>query len=194
MNPRPYEPVKKLKVAGFAFDFTARRYRLYYVWQVYVPLSFIVIMSWACFWIDPTHADAQIAVATGSMLTLIAYLKIKKSSRSLPVLLESLLGISIGTFLILLTDFTQSLFIVSFITWGIGIGMCKVIRAVFLYRNQRLFLVLGINGLLSIFLNLIIYIQAEVTKEPIVWVLSIYFAVYGLLMIIFGAKVKTSQD
>ena len=38
-----------------------------------------------------------------------------------------------------------------------------------------------------------IYIQAEVTKEPIAWILSIYFVVYGLLMIIFGAKLKTSH-
>jgi hypothetical protein len=73
VETRSYEPVGNLEVAGFVFDFTARRYKLYYVWQVYMPLSFIVIMSWACFWIDPTHADAQIAVATGSMLTLIAY-------------------------------------------------------------------------------------------------------------------------
>jgi hypothetical protein len=73
VEPRSYEPIENLEIAGFAFDFTARRYKLYYVWQVYIPLSFIVMMSWACFWIDPTHADAQIAVATGSMLTLIAY-------------------------------------------------------------------------------------------------------------------------
>jgi hypothetical protein len=73
IEARAYEPVKNIEVAGFAFDFTATRYWLYYVWQVFVPLTFIVMMSWACFWIDPTHADAQIAVATGSMLTLIAY-------------------------------------------------------------------------------------------------------------------------
>ena len=117
-----------------------------------------------------------------------------KSSQSLPVLLESVLGIAIGTFLVLLTDFTRTLFIISFITWGIGIGMCKVIRAVALYRDQRFFWVLGINGLLSILFNVMIYIQAEVTKGPIAWILSIYFVVYGLLMIIFGAKLKASQD
>jgi len=48
--------------------------------------------------------------------------------------------------------------------------------------------------LLSILFNVIIYIQAEVTKESIAWILSIYFVVYGLLMIIFGAKLKASKE
>ncbi len=128
------------------------------------------------------------------VLTLIAYLTIEKSSRSLPVLLESVLGISIGTFLVLLTAFTRALFIVSIITYGIGTGMCQAIHAVFLYRNQRFLWILGINSLLSILFSLMIYIQAEVTKKPISWILGIYGVVYGLLMIILGAKLKASKD
>jgi hypothetical protein len=72
-NSRPYEPIKGVKLAGFDLEFTARRHLLYYVWQVMVPLVFVVAMSWGAFWIDPEHAGAQIGVATSSMLTLIAY-------------------------------------------------------------------------------------------------------------------------
>jgi hypothetical protein len=72
-EPRPYEPMKGVKTAGFVFEFTAERYTLYYIWQVMVPLVLIVMMSWGAFWIDPTNASAQIGVATSSMLTLIAY-------------------------------------------------------------------------------------------------------------------------
>jgi len=73
VEPRSYTPVENLSCAGFVFEFTAMRYWRYYLWQVYIPLAFIVIMSWACFWIDPEHAEAQITVATASMLTLIAF-------------------------------------------------------------------------------------------------------------------------
>ncbi len=62
-----------LEVAGFVFEFDAKRYGRYYLWQVIVPLVFIVIMSWGAFYIDPINAGAQIGVATSSMLTLIAY-------------------------------------------------------------------------------------------------------------------------
>ncbi len=70
---RAYEPIKGRKGAGFVFEFTAKRYATYYIWQVIVPLILIVMMSWGAFYIDPTNAGAQIGVATSSMLTLIAY-------------------------------------------------------------------------------------------------------------------------
>lgn len=70
---RAFEPIKGLKYAAFDFEFTARRHLLYYIWQVILPMVFIVAMSWGAFWIDPEHAGAQIGVATSSMLTLIAY-------------------------------------------------------------------------------------------------------------------------
>jgi len=152
------------------------------------------LLLWPILELGPMASFFGIYIFIQGVLTLVAYLKIKKNSQSLPVLLESVLGLSIGTFLVMLTDFTQTLFIVSFITWGIGAGLCKVFRASFLYRDQRFFVVLGINGLLSILFNVIIYIQAEVTKEPIAWILSIYLVVYGLLMIIFGVRLKASKE
>lgn len=69
----PYKPTRDIEVAGFVFEFTAKRYAIYYVWQVIVPLLLIVMMSWGAFYIDPTNTGAQIGVATSSMLTLIAY-------------------------------------------------------------------------------------------------------------------------
>ena len=70
---RPYKPTGDIEIAGFVFEFTARRYAIYYVWQVIVPLILIVMMSWGSLYIDPSNASAQIGVATSSMLTLIAY-------------------------------------------------------------------------------------------------------------------------
>lgn len=70
---RPYVPTKDIEVAGFVFEFTAKRYAIYYVWQVIIPLVLIVMMSWGAFYIDPANAGAGIGVATSSMLTLIAY-------------------------------------------------------------------------------------------------------------------------
>jgi hypothetical protein len=69
----PYVVAVGADVAGFAFDFVAKRDSGYYVWKVILPLLLIVMMSWSVFWIDPSSAGTQIAVATTSMLTLIAY-------------------------------------------------------------------------------------------------------------------------
>ena len=70
---RMYKPTVDVEVPGFVFEFTAKRYVQYYLWNVIMPLVFIVMMSWGGFWIDPTNTGAQIGVSTSAILTLIAY-------------------------------------------------------------------------------------------------------------------------
>jgi hypothetical protein len=69
----PYEPVADIAIPGFAFEFTAKRHFLYYLWQVILPLALIVMMSLAVLWIDRSSTGAQIGLATSSMLALITY-------------------------------------------------------------------------------------------------------------------------
>ncbi len=60
--------------AQFDYRFHVRRELGYYVFRVIVPLTFIVLMSWAVFWIDPDMAGVQMGLAATSILTLIAFL------------------------------------------------------------------------------------------------------------------------
>jgi hypothetical protein len=60
-------------VPSFAYEFEVHRHTGYYVWKVMLPLVLIVFMSWIVFWIDPSEFGPQLATATASMLTLIAY-------------------------------------------------------------------------------------------------------------------------
>jgi hypothetical protein len=65
------------EVSRFArFDYVFRVHRDidYYVWRVIGPLTFIVLMSWAVFWIDPGNFGVQIGLASTSILTLVAFL------------------------------------------------------------------------------------------------------------------------
>ena len=68
----PYQPTKEIKAAGFAFRFEAGRHVEYYFWQLVLPLSVIVMMSWASFWIQREQPGIRIGVATSSILTMIA--------------------------------------------------------------------------------------------------------------------------
>jgi hypothetical protein len=68
----PYQPIREIHAAGFAFRFEARRYVKYYFLQVLLPLSVVVVMSWAGFWLQRDQVGVRIGVATSSVLTLIA--------------------------------------------------------------------------------------------------------------------------
>ncbi|MCK5596966.1 MAG: hypothetical protein KAJ04_05925, partial [Candidatus Eisenbacteria sp.] len=59
---------------GFTFQFSAAREGRYFLWKMIFPLAMIVFMSFAVFWIDPTQIEAQMGVASGAMLTVVAFL------------------------------------------------------------------------------------------------------------------------
>ena len=69
----PYQLTKNTSVPGFSFIFNAKRHSSYFIWQAAMPLVLIVMMSWVPFWVDPTKAELQFAIAGSSVLTLIAF-------------------------------------------------------------------------------------------------------------------------
>ncbi len=69
----PYKPIEEINSASFTFQFQAERYVSYYLWQMVLPLAVIVIMSSAPFWISRKDLAIRVAVATASVLTLIAH-------------------------------------------------------------------------------------------------------------------------
>jgi hypothetical protein len=68
----PYRPVKEVNSAGFGAQFVAERYFSYYLWQIILPMTVVVVMSWAAFWVGRDNVGVRIGVATSSVLTLIA--------------------------------------------------------------------------------------------------------------------------
>lgn len=69
----PYQVAPGYEIAGYDFEFQAKRLRQHYIVKVIIPLLLIVMMSWLVFWIDQSMGSSQISVAVTSMLTLIAY-------------------------------------------------------------------------------------------------------------------------
>jgi len=75
METRSADPtVPGQRFARFRYAFHVSREVSYYIWRVIGPLTFIVGMSWAVFWIHPSMANVQIGLGATSILTLIAFL------------------------------------------------------------------------------------------------------------------------
>jgi uncharacterized membrane protein HdeD (DUF308 family) len=120
------------------------------------------------------------------VIRLITYLKIKGTYKALPFLAESVLGISIGAFLVMYPYVTREIFLVSFVAGGLGVGLLRAIFSFPLFRTQRSFWIFMRSDIVLILLFLVFNFQTALHKQQVVWVLSIYFLVYGFLLIIFG--------
>lgn len=62
-----------LRLPGFRYSIPVARHFGYYVWNVFLPLTLVVLMAFSSLWILPSHAAPRIGVAATSMLTVIAY-------------------------------------------------------------------------------------------------------------------------
>jgi len=60
-------------LAGINFKFPVKRRVGFYAMKTFLPLTLIVFMSWAVFWIKPGMLPPQIGVSTSAILTLIAF-------------------------------------------------------------------------------------------------------------------------
>ena len=70
---QPFKITESIQVAGFILEFVAKRYFLYHLLHMIIPLLLIIMMSWTPFWVDPTKAELQFGIASSTVLTLIAY-------------------------------------------------------------------------------------------------------------------------
>lgn len=60
-------------IAGITFHLPVKRRLGFYLMKTFLPLTLIVWMSWAVFWINPGLLPPQVGVATSAILTLIAF-------------------------------------------------------------------------------------------------------------------------
>jgi len=60
-------------ISRIRFGVDVTRLREFYIWKFFLPLTLIVMMSWAVFWINPSFLPSQIGVSTSAVLTFIAF-------------------------------------------------------------------------------------------------------------------------
>jgi len=84
-----YKVLPGRSIAQLEILFPAERRSGYYVWKLIVPMSFVVFMSWAAFWISPQNIAPRTGLSATSMLTLIAFrLALGSSLPPIPYLTE----------------------------------------------------------------------------------------------------------
>ncbi|MGH7812634.1 MAG: hypothetical protein ACREQI_01345 [Candidatus Binataceae bacterium] len=62
-----------LKLPEARFDISVSRRSSFYLWKVFLPLTLMVILSWAAFWISPDDLQSQLQVGVTTILTVIAF-------------------------------------------------------------------------------------------------------------------------
>jgi uncharacterized membrane protein HdeD (DUF308 family) len=145
-------------------------------------MAFSMVLLFGCF-----------AFAAG-IATVIAAARRGRAGDSWGALLvEGLLGIAVGAVALLWPASTALAFVWMIGVWAIASGALEIASAIKLRKILEHEWLLAIAGALSIAFGLLMFYRPLAAGVAVVWWLGAYAAMFGLLMVVLGFRLRSLQ-
>ena len=105
-------------------------------------------------------------------------------------LFEGILGIAVGTLVFLYPDQAGTAIVLVIALWAVASGAVAVISAVRLRRNIEDEWLLGLSGIVSIILGVILVLRPQFGQVTTTYVLGTYGLVFGIVLVVFGLRLR----
>jgi uncharacterized membrane protein HdeD (DUF308 family) len=150
---------------------------LAFVWPAITWLTLIVMFG--------VYAiiDGIIAIVSGLSRT-------KESPRWWTFLVEGLLGIGAGIVALVWPGVTSLVLIYMIASWALITGILEIAAAIRLRNEISNEWVLGLGGLVSIALGVLLFFQPAAGGLAIIWTIAVYALIFGVLLVILGFRLR----
>lgn len=145
------------------------------------PQVTIVLMVWM-FGIYAILAGL-VSVRTGLSRT-------KTSSRWWAFLLDGLVRIAVGVMALIWPDLATLAIVLLIASWAILTGILEIAAAIRLRYEITSEWLLGLGGIISIVLGVLLLIQPLAGGIAIIWTIAAYAMIFGVLLIVFGFRLR----
>lgn len=129
--------------------------------------------------------DGVIAVATGLQ-------HVKDTPRWWVFLLEGIVGIGAGITAFLWPGLTAYVLLLLIASWAIITGILEIAAAIRLRREITNEWTLGLGGLLSIGLGVLLFMRPVIGGLALVWTIGAYALLFGVLLIALGFRLRNA--
>jgi len=109
------------------------------------------------------------------------------------LLLEGLAGIVVGIFAFIWPGLTAVILLIFIAIWAILTGILEIAAALQLRRQLKGEWALGLTGVLSIMIGVLLLSNPGAGAVAVVWLIGIYAILFGVLLTILGFKVKNTK-
>jgi uncharacterized membrane protein HdeD (DUF308 family) len=150
---------------------------LAFIWPAITWLTLIVIFG------VYAVVDGLVAVFTGLSRT-------KDSPRWWVFLLEGLISIGAGVVALLWPGLTTLVLIYMIAGWAVITGVLEIVAAIRLRHEITNEWFLGLGGLLSIGLGVLLFLQPVAGSLAIIWIIAGYALFFGILLVILGFRLR----
>jgi len=128
--------------------------------------------------------DGVIAIVTGLQNT-------KDSPRWWVFLLEGLVSVGAGVVAFMWPGLTAYILLIVIAAWAVVTGLLEIAAAIRLRREITNEWMLGLSGLLSVALGVLLFMRPVIGGLALVWMLGAYAVIFGVLLIALGFRLRT---
>ncbi|HSB00061.1 MAG TPA: HdeD family acid-resistance protein [Anaerolineales bacterium] len=130
------------------------------------------------------------AIVDGVMAIVTGLVRTKDSPRWWTFLLEGLLGIGAGVVALVLPELTTLVLIYMIASWAVITGILEIAAAIRLRNEITNEWMLGLGGLVSIGLGVLLFLQPAAGGLAIIWIIAGYALIFGVLLVILGFRLR----
>ena len=130
------------------------------------------------------------AIVDGIIAIISGFSRTKESPRWWTFLLEGLLGIGAGVVALIWPGLTSLVLIYMIASWAVITGILEIAAAVRLRNEISNEWVLGLGGLVSIGLGILLFFQPAAGGLAIIWTIAAYALIFGVLLVILGVRLR----
>lgn len=130
------------------------------------------------------------AIIEGILGVIAAFLRRQPGNYWWLLLVEGLAGMVIGVFALVWPALTAAILLVFIAIWAILTGVIEIAAAIQLRKHINGEWVLGMAGLLSVLIGLLLITNPSSGALAVVWLIGFYALIFGGLLIFLGRKVK----
>ena len=127
--------------------------------------------------------DGIIAIVSGLSRT-------RESSRWWVFLIEGLIGIGAGIVALVWPGVTSLVLIYMIASWAVITGILEIAAAIRLRNEISNEWVLGLGGLISIGLGVLLFFEPAAGGLAIIWTIAAYALIFGVLLVVLGFRLR----
>lgn len=168
-------------------------------WWIYVLRGILAIAFGLLAIIWPGLTIGVLVVLFGIYVIFEGFLALSAAfrHRQRPIwwvlLLEGLAGIVVGIFAFIWPGLTAVILLIFIAIWAILTGILEIAAAIQLRRQLKGEWALGLTGVLSIMIGVLLLSNPGAGALAVVWLIGIYAILFGVLLTILGFKVKNTK-
>jgi len=149
------------------------------------------ILAWTrpeIFWASLVLVFAVYAIVDG-LFAIVAAIKGETRDRVLH-LLEGVLGIVVGLIVFLYPDQAGTAIVLVIGLWAAATGIVEIVSAIRLRQEIEDEWLLGLGGVLSVILGVILIVRPQFGQVATTYVLGTYGLVFGIVLVVLGLRLR----